>query len=198
VVGATGNDAASSAQSKRTGGGETARLESNWGELGQVADERNAGDERGASTGGDVVVSDMAGGCDAGGSEMVRCWGFRGELGLWDAFRGRFAGSCCVRRRSGAAGGGPELGRAGDLVVVDEHVDDDVAVVLGVLGRTGVWGASWGEVGGVRGFLGLRSESGGSRGRFVEQTTYFDECVCSSSCGSVCWAVDRRWGSLVA
>ena len=24
--------------------------------------------------------------------------------------------------------------------------------------------------------------------------TGFDECVCSSSCGSVCWAVDRRCG----
>ena len=80
---------------------------------------------------------------------MVHCWEFRGELGLWDAFWGRFAGSGCVRRRSGAAGGGFELGKAGDSVVDDKHVGDDVAVALGVSERTEVWGASWGEVGGV-------------------------------------------------
>jgi hypothetical protein len=65
-----------------------------------------------------------------GGGETVRCWGFWGELGVWDTFRGCFARSSRVRRCSGAAGGGPELGRAGDSVGINVHVDDDVAELV--------------------------------------------------------------------
>ena len=149
VLGAVGNDAALSAQSKCMGGGETARLGSSRGEQGCAGGNGGAGGAWGLSAVVDSVVNDASGVWDAGGSETVRCWGFRGELGLWDAFRGRFASSGCVRRRSGAAGGGFELGKAGDSVVVDKHVGDDVAVALGVSERTAVWGVSWGEVGGV-------------------------------------------------
>lgn len=93
------------------------------------------------------------------------------ELGLWDAFWGCFAGSGtsgCIHRRSGAANGGPELGRAGDSVVVDKHIDDDVAVVLGVSERTGVWGASRGGLGCLGVLLDRRLEFLVEQGRSIE------------------------------
>lgn len=52
---------ASSAQSKHTGGGETARLWSSRGEQGCAGGNRGGGSERGAATGVDSVVSDTAG-----------------------------------------------------------------------------------------------------------------------------------------
>jgi hypothetical protein len=173
-----GNDAASSAQSKCAGGGETARLGLSRVEQGCAGGNGGIDGEQGVS----MVVD----------SEMACCWGFWGELGVWDMFRGCFAGSSCVCRCSGAASGGPELGRAGDSVFVNEHVDGDMAVVLGVSGRAGVWGARWGEVGGVRSFLGHRSELDGGRGHFVEQTTRSDKHVFSSSHNSVLRAVVLR------
>ena len=100
-----------------------------------------------------------------GSSETAGFWGFWGELGVWDAFRGYFAGSGHVYRCSGAAAGGPESGRAGGSVIVDEHVDDDAAVVLG---GTGVCGTSRRELGGVGDLLGLRLEFWGEQGCSVE------------------------------
>jgi hypothetical protein len=44
------------------------------------------------------------------------------------------------------------------------------------------------------GLLVRRLEFQGEPGRSVEQSTRLDERVCSSSCDSVCWAVDRRCG----
>ena len=74
-VGAVGSDAASSAQSKRVKGGETARFGGVWG-----------------------------------------------VLGVRDIFLGCCTGSSLVRRRSRAAGGGPGLGRAGDVAIIDDDV----------------------------------------------------------------------------
>jgi hypothetical protein len=44
------------------------------------------------------------------------------------------------------------------------------------------------------GLLVCRLEFQGEPGRFVEQSMHLDERICSSSCDSVCWAVDRRCG----
>ena len=56
-----GRDSASSAQSKRAGGVETARLGPSWGDLGRMGGGRWMGGEPGASVGVDGVVSDAAG-----------------------------------------------------------------------------------------------------------------------------------------
>jgi hypothetical protein len=69
----------------------------------------------------------------AEGGEMGPCWGFWGKLGVWDVFQGCFTGSGCVCHHSGAAGGGPGLGRAGDLVVIIEYIDSDMAVAADVV-----------------------------------------------------------------
>ena len=61
-------------------------------------------------------------------------------------------------------------------------------------GTTGASGSSRGGLGGADSCPGLRCGSWSWHGRSVEQTTRFDKHVCSSSCGSVCWAVDRRCG----
>ena len=53
-----GNDAASSAQSKRAGGGETARLGSSRGEHGCTGVDGGVDGERGVSTNIDGVVGD--------------------------------------------------------------------------------------------------------------------------------------------
>jgi hypothetical protein len=92
---------------------------------------------------------------------MGRCWGFWGKLGIWDTFRGCFAGSGRVRRRSGAAGGGPGSGRAGESAV-----NDDVAVVCVVLGCS--TGAGWGGLGRPRGLLDRRLEFLVEQNRSVE------------------------------
>jgi hypothetical protein len=55
-LGAVGNVAASSAQSKRVGGGETACLGSSWGELGQTGGERGTRVGQGVFTCVDGVV----------------------------------------------------------------------------------------------------------------------------------------------
>jgi hypothetical protein len=80
---------------------------------------------------------------------MSRCWGFWGKLGIWDTFRGCFAGR--VRRCSGAASGGPGSGRAGESAI-----NDDVAVVCVVLGCS--TRAGWGGLGHPRGLLDCRLE----------------------------------------
>jgi hypothetical protein len=61
VLGAVGNDAASSAQSKRAGGGKTARLSSGRGELGRAGVDGVVDGEQGVSTGVDGIVGDLAG-----------------------------------------------------------------------------------------------------------------------------------------
>ena len=88
--------------------------------------------------------------------ETARFRGVLGKLGGWDAFGGRSGRFGHVRRRFRAPGGSPELGRAGDSVVIIEHVDGDVAVGVDALGvAVGWWcvtrvcGACWGSVYGV-------------------------------------------------
>jgi hypothetical protein len=61
VLGAVGNDAASSAQSKHAGGGKTAHLRSGRGELGCAGVDGVVDSEQGVSTGVDSVVGDLAG-----------------------------------------------------------------------------------------------------------------------------------------
>ena len=56
-----GRDSASSAQSKRAGGGETARLGSSWGKLGCTGVDGGVDGEWGMLTIVDSVVSDAAG-----------------------------------------------------------------------------------------------------------------------------------------
>ena len=80
-------------------------------------------------------------------------------------FLGCFAGSGHGCHHSGAAGVGPESGRAGDSVVVHKHVDDDVAVALC---GTGICGMSRRELGVVGGLLGLHLEFWGEQGHSVE------------------------------
>ena len=60
VLGTVGNDAASSAQSKCVGGGETARFGGVWGEQGCTGGIGAIDDERGVSTGAGGVISDAA------------------------------------------------------------------------------------------------------------------------------------------
>jgi hypothetical protein len=140
----------------------------------------------GLNTDGGVGV-----GCRSGGSAISSCKSAEREP--WNSSWGCFVGSGRARCRSGAAGGSPESGRAGDAAVVD----DDMAVVRrGSRCGLGVWGTSWGEPGAAGGLLGLRLKFWGERVRFVEQTTRSNKRVCTSSCNSVCWATDRR-GTLV-
>jgi hypothetical protein len=83
-----GRDSASSAQSKRVGRGETARLGQSWGELGQKGGEQDAGGERGVLTDADVDVSDAGGVYHTVDIKTTHFRGFWGILGGWDAFRG--------------------------------------------------------------------------------------------------------------
>jgi hypothetical protein len=57
VLGAVGNDTASSAQSKHVGGGEMACLGSSWGELGQMGGERGTRGGQGVFTCIDGIIS---------------------------------------------------------------------------------------------------------------------------------------------
>ena len=66
-----GMDSASSAQSKRVGRGETARLWSSLGELGQTGSEGGTGGGQGVFVGIDGVISGMGGVWDAGGGETA-------------------------------------------------------------------------------------------------------------------------------
>jgi hypothetical protein len=59
-LGAVGNDAASSAQSKRVGGGEMDRLRGVWGELGCAVVDGGLGSEWGVLRGLDGTVGDTA------------------------------------------------------------------------------------------------------------------------------------------
>ena len=60
MLGTVGNDAASSAQLKRAGGGETARLGLSRGEQGRKGCKQGVGSERRVTLGVDNVVSDAA------------------------------------------------------------------------------------------------------------------------------------------
>ena len=61
MLGAVGNDAGLSAQSKRVGGGETACLGPSWGELGCTGGDGGVDGEQGLSAVVDGVVNDAAG-----------------------------------------------------------------------------------------------------------------------------------------
>ena len=114
-------DSVSSAQSKCVGRGETARLWSSLGELGQTGSEGGAGGGQGVFIGIDGVVSGAGGVWDAGGGEMVRCWGAWGRLGCVGIKRGCSDGSGGVFRCFRAVGSGLEWGTAGvSAVVVDD------------------------------------------------------------------------------
>jgi hypothetical protein len=106
----------------------------------------------------------------------------------WNSSWGCFVGSghaCCC---SGAAGGSPESGRAGDAAVID----DDMAVARHSLRcGLGVWGTSWGEPGAAGGLVGLCLKFWGEQVHFIEQTTHANEHICTSLCNSVCWVTDR-------
>ena len=109
-VGAVGNDAASSAQSKCAGGDKTVSFGSSRGEQGCTGGNGAVNGEQGVSTVVDGVVSDAAGVSDVVGSKTVRCWVFWGKLGVWDVFCGCFVGPGNVSRRFIAAVRGPGWG----------------------------------------------------------------------------------------
>ena len=73
---------------------------------------------------------------------------------------------CC---HSQGVAHGPEWGRAGDVAVIDEHVNSDMAVVWGGL-RYGMmgWGSSWGALGAVDGRLSLCLGFWGGQLCFIE------------------------------
>ena len=95
-----GRDSASSAQSKHTGGGETARLGSSWGKLGCTGVDGGIDGERGMSTGVDGVIGDTAGVWEVVGGETACFWRLGAELSGWDAFGGCSGVFRCVLRRS--------------------------------------------------------------------------------------------------
>ena len=73
------------------------------------------------------IVSDTVEVHVAGGRETAGFRGVWGELGRIGGERGCSDESGSVRRRSRGVARGPEWGKAGGLVVDDEHVVDDVA-----------------------------------------------------------------------
>jgi hypothetical protein len=75
-----GKDSASSAQSKRTGGGEMTRFGLNWGKPGQIGGEQGVGGIRGVFTVEGDVVGDAGGVYHASGGETARFRGFWEEL----------------------------------------------------------------------------------------------------------------------
>ena len=112
-------------------------------------------------------------------------WGVLGQTG---SERGCFDESGNVCRHSRGVACGPEWGGVVDSVVID----GDMAVAFGGLRcGTGCRGADWGKQRGQGGVLACRWGSLGWQSCFVVQTTRFDECSCSSSRSSVCWATDR-------
>jgi hypothetical protein len=121
-----GRDSASSAQSKRGGGGKTARLRSSWGVLGHTSGGGGLDGERGVSTVVDGINNDRAGVCNAGGSETVSFQGFWDRLGSWNVLWGCSSVSPSVLRPSRAVVCGSEWDSAGGNTVVD-----DVAVRVG-------------------------------------------------------------------
>jgi hypothetical protein len=107
-----GRDSASSAQSKRVGRGETARLGPSWGALGQKGGEQDAGGEQGVLAGADVDVGDAGGVYHTDVGETACFGGFWGKLGGWDKARGCSEGSSSLFRCFSAAVRGPEWARA--------------------------------------------------------------------------------------
>jgi hypothetical protein len=126
-----------------------------------------------------------------GGGETARLRGSGGERGSWDTSGGCFDMPGGVSRRPGAAARRSEWGRAVDTAVVDEHVDDDVAVVLGRLRCvTGSRGTGWGEQRGLGWLLDCRLGRWGLQGSSVGQTTCSGEHMGAWACNAVCCAVD--------
>ena len=62
----------------------------------------------------------------------------------------------------------------------------------------GAWGASRGELGGAGEVLDRRWGLQRHQDLSIEQTACSCECICSLSCGSVCWAVFHCCTSLMA
>ena len=83
-----------------------------------------------------------------------------------------------------------EWGRAGDMVVVNKHIDDDVAVALGVSCSMEDWGINWGEPGGAEGCGGHHCRMWSWWGCSVKCTTCSDKHIHTNSCHGVCCAVD--------
>jgi hypothetical protein len=74
----------------------------------------------------------------------------------------------------------------------------DVATSMGALGCVNrVWGLSWGRWGGVGGGMGPCSWWG-CWGGFIEYMMHSEECVRTTSCTSICWAVDSVCMSFTA
>ena len=71
-----GNDAASSAQSKHVGGGETAHFGGVWGKQGCTGRIGAVDSEWRLSVVVEGTINNVAGVSDMGGSEMGCCWGF--------------------------------------------------------------------------------------------------------------------------
>jgi hypothetical protein len=178
-----------SAVVENAGSGETARLWSNWGELGWMGVERDAGGERGVLGGADGVVGDAGGAYHTDDAQTARLRGVWGELGGWNELWGCSDRPGGVSRHFRAVASGLERGRAG-VSVID---DDDVAVAFGGSRcGTGDRGANWGEQSGVGGCSGRRWRWWGWHSCSVECTTRSDERVRTTSCDAVFGAVDRR------
>jgi hypothetical protein len=105
---------------------------------------------------------------------------------------------------SGAGLGSGGTGGGGRETMAVGGSDASAAVKDGGDGETARRGPSWGKLErmggeqGVGGFLGRRSGQWAGQGCSVEYTTCFNEHVCSSSHGSVCWATDGRGASVMA
>ena len=79
---------------------------------------------------------------------MAGFQGVWGELGRIGSEQGCSDESGSVCHCSQGVARGPEWGKAGGLVVIDGHDDDDVTVMLGEMG---VRGTGWGERRGLGG-----------------------------------------------
>jgi hypothetical protein len=186
MLGGAGIDATSSAQSRRVGTGvERGGIGLQGGETGDGGCKTGPGGH-----------SDMVAAVEDGRDDVDVIWGGAvDDVGLGPAAGGLGVAVRC----SGVTVHSPGWGIAGGSAVVDGYVDGGVAAGRGGSGHgTTVWGTSWGAQGGLGGGTRRRWGSLGWQDSFVESTTRSDEHVCSSSCDSVCWAIDCRWGSLVA
>jgi hypothetical protein len=194
MLGAVGNDMASSAQSKCGGGGKTARLRLSWVGLGCTGGDGGVDSERGVSTGLDGVVGDMAGVWEVVSDETARFWVFWDEHSEWDRTWGCSEGSGRVCRRFGVVESGPGWGIAGDWAVVDSDVADCVDAWGIVVGSWRITGARGGMLEGAGGLLVRRWRRWGWQSCSVECTTRSDERVRTTSCNGVSWVVHRRCG----
>ena len=107
-------------------------------------------------------------------------------------------GGCCINIVIGVIClGCRHLHKMAVSTHVDKHIDDDMAVALGVLCSTGDWGTSWGKQGGAE-------ECGGRHWRLwswwgcsIECTTHSDECIHTTLHNGICCAVDSVGASFM-